>query len=303
MKKMIFVLTALLLAAPAMAGVTFSCAQDGTNPNVVISFIATEDANLPRGMGLVVTCSDDTAISTGTPVATDPCYWVYPGTIDINSAGVVEDYGNPVVATADANTVIIEMGSLHSPTGAGDAGAPSLATSLITLQLTQGSNASTTVTLSADAERGNVVNYAAAEADYSFGAPCTISFGCWTGDAASTTEWESVGSPDCWCASNQPRQCHGDADGLPYGKGNYWVSSQDLNVFLTALNKNYATIEGQVYDHGSYTTPLICADYDHLPYGKGAYRVSSQDLNIFLKWLNKSNLPDPNCQDVTGSQE
>ncbi len=106
-------------------------------------------------------------------------------------------------------------------------------------------------------------------------------------------QWAAVEKPDCWCAVINPRQCHGDADGEPYGKGNYWTSYNDLTVLKAAWNKNYAQIAGQIA--GTPTTSLICADFDHLPYGKGNYRVSYPDLDILKANWNQTNKPDPNC--------
>jgi hypothetical protein len=113
-------------------------------------------------------------------------------------------------------------------------------------------------------------------------------------------EWLSVGKPDCWCYT---RQCHGDADNLPYGKSNYWTSIPDLEVLKAAWNKNLATILGKkVIDFNpsctsSCNVPLICADFDHKPYGKSNYRISIPDLAILKANWNVPNKPDPNCFD------
>jgi hypothetical protein len=310
MKKMIFVLTALLLAAPVMANVTISCAQKGEACQgyaaVDISYAATEDSNLPRGFGLNVSVDSGVTVTGVEAGSANADYWVYPGSIviDTNDPAHVDDYGSPVVGSLPASSVIIEMGSLHYPTEPNGPNSPDMNGLLITLEL---SGTDCNVTVSGNATRGKVVNYAADEADTVYGSSCYIAGPpCWTGVGAEWTAWDNVDRPCCWCSSIQPRQCHGDADGKALGKGNYWVSSEDLNVFVAALNKNYAQIQGQVYNHSGpppYTTDLICADYDHRPQGKGLYRVGSDDLNIFVKWLNTANKPDPNCLDVTGNQD
>jgi hypothetical protein len=97
-------------------------------------------------------------------------------------------------------------------------------------------------------------------------------------------EWLSVGKPDCWC---YPRQCHGDADNLPYGKSNYWVSLPDLAILKNAWNKPLSMLTGTD----------ICADFDYKPYGKSFYRVSLPDLAILKANWNIPNKPDPNCFD------
>lgn len=97
------------------------------------------------------------------------------------------------------------------------------------------------------------------------------------------SEWEAVGKPICWC---YPRQCHGDADGLPFGKFNYWTSNLDLTVMKDAWNKPAAQLVGNE----------ACADFDHLPFGKFDYRVSNLDLAILKDYWNIADGPDPNCQ-------
>jgi hypothetical protein len=310
MKKMFFMLTALLLAVPAMANVSITCQQVGDTNEVQILYDASgDDANRPRAFGLQISTDVCEILSvSGEPVypTDDNDYWVYPGSIDIdtNEPPSVVGQGSPVVGSLPASSIIIEMGSLHYPPEVTSPNAPSSSGVLLSVYVSGDCN----VTVAEDATRGGVVNYAAEPATNNLPYTCDVNIaeGCWTGDAASRAEWESVDSPDCWCASVQPRQCHGDADGRSQGKGNYWVGSDDLNVFVAALNKNYDQIQGQFYNHTGpppYTTLLICADYDHLAQGKGQYRVGSDDLNIFVKWLNTPNMPDPNCLDVTGNQD
>ena len=104
-------------------------------------------------------------------------------------------------------------------------------------------------------------------------------------------EWESVGSPECWVASINPRQCKGDADGLSEGKQNYWVSTNDLDILIAAWNKSFAEIDGQTVGG----VPLICADSDHLPQGKQEYRVSTNDLDILIANWQIADGPAPDC--------
>lgn len=106
--------------------------------------------------------------------------------------------------------------------------------------------------------------------------------GCFPWWHTDYTTWIDVGKPGCWC---YPRQCHGDADGLAYGKKNYWVSIPDLTILKSAWNK---PIEDLVGDG-------ICADFDHRPYGESGYRVTAPDLAILKSNWNIPNGPDPNC--------
>jgi hypothetical protein len=95
-------------------------------------------------------------------------------------------------------------------------------------------------------------------------------------------DWIEVGCPICWC---YPRQCHGDADGLPYAKVNYYVSLPDLTILKNAWNKTAEQL----------TIFEACADFDRKPYGKKNYRVSIPDLQILKSNWNIPDGPDPNC--------
>ncbi len=125
------------------------------------------------------------------------------------------------------------------------------------------------------------------DAGYSAGGSYELFGGFWAIDCFPSThpdyaEWVNVGKPTCWC---YPRQCHGDADGLPEGKSNYWVSQPDLDILLAAWSKPIAGLSGN----------QICADFDHEPQGKSNFRVSTNDLGILLANWSIPDKPDPNC--------
>jgi hypothetical protein len=101
-------------------------------------------------------------------------------------------------------------------------------------------------------------------------------------------EWLEVGEPICWCFS---RQCHGDTDGKPQGKQQYWVSTNDLEVLIAAWNKPFNEIDGKTVDK----VPLICADFDHKAQGTQNYRVSTDDLDILIANWNQANAPAADC--------
>jgi hypothetical protein len=122
MRKLCFMFTALLLTAQALAGgVTISCQQVGDPGDgiVEVSYIADDDANIPRAFGLDITL--DNAETITAIIDANEKYWVYPGTIQIVD-GVVTDEGEPVAPggykTAkggiDTNGMTIEMGSLYA---------------------------------------------------------------------------------------------------------------------------------------------------------------------------------------------
>ena len=287
MKKMIFVLTALLLAAPAMAGLTISCSQDADVNEVAINYVATADVNIPRGLGLEVTIDSGVTV-TGVEAGTeDPNYWVYPGSIiiDTNDPPSVADDGTPLASGQGTSTVILEMGSLHWPTAANSVNAPPQSGRLLVLKL---SGTDCNVSIAGNGTRGNVVDYAAAELvegeDLTY-TGCHLTGDCFPSDDPHYSDWVSLGKPDCWCGSG--RQCHGDADGASEGKGNYWVSLNDLAILKGAWEDNFTPGE-----------PDICADFDHATEGKGNYRVSLNDLAILkANWEDALGGPNPDCLD------
>jgi hypothetical protein len=271
MKKMFFVLTALLLTVPALANVTISCAQYGLygqgKKAVVISYVATEDTNLPRGFGLNVSVSGGVTI---TSVAyTNPKYWVYPGSIviDTNDPPEVVSQGTPVASGLGTSNVILEMGSLHYPTGPTGPNSPALSAVLIRLNL---SGTGCTVTVSGNGTRGNVVNYAAEEAVVVYGPPCVMADECLKNTAPEYAVWTNAtyDNPVCWCFK---RQCRGDGDGL--AQGPLWVSTNDLALLRLAIGKPVLPVGG------------ICSDYDHA--AQGPLRVSTNDLTILRSWIGK----------------
>ena len=193
-------------------------------------------------------------------------YWVYPGSIDINEAGEVNDVGTPIADPCQlpsdtegglgTNGVTIEMGSLYVGEGAPP-------TSGVLLKLIVDDNCK--IEMAENVSRGGVVMEGV-------GAKTTVNFT--PGSAtlytyADAAEWRRVGQPKCWCRFRNPRQCLGDADGKSQGRNNYWVSTDDQDLVNTAWN-----IAG---GSGALSGNMICADFDHLAQGRNNYRVSTDD--------------------------
>jgi len=178
--------------------------------------------------------------------------------------------------------ITVEMGSLYDTQG------PALSGTLCVV----GTSDATSLSVTTNATRGNVVLEDASEATVDLSGATDVEIG---GAAGYTgpypAEWQAVGQPDCWVASINPRQCHGDADGKSQGKQKYWVSTDDLDVLIDAWGKTFAAIDG-LEKNG---TPLICADFDNLPQGKQKYRVSTDDLDILTANWQKANAPAPDC--------
>jgi hypothetical protein len=179
--------------------------------------------------------------------------------------------------------ITIEMGSLY------DTQAPATSGTLCVLDVSQACN----MTVALNATRGNVVLEDASEATVDLTGAENVPIGG-TGPTYGgpyPEQWEAVGKPDCWCAEVNPRQCHGDADGLSAGKQKYWVSSNDLDILVAGWNKPFEEIEGQEFAG----VPLICADFNNNYAGKKKWRVSSDDLDILVLNWNQANLPAADC--------
>ncbi len=312
MKKIVFALVVLMFAAPAWADVniTVEVGECEANTVVTVSFEAGTEANLVRAFGLNIQCDNDANIIEVTPIMVGACteleqgYGIFPGTIIIDAQGNVTDVGTPAAeygdlpsdtlpGPPDGNGVTIELASLYAPVGPGSPNAPDVFGPLLTFKVDKTCNVTITANVSRAGPTGVVmenpdevviVNLPAA-----FLVEVCVDEGCYTG--MESIEWEAVGSPPCWCRSVNPRQCHGDSVGDAQGRYNYWVGTNDLDVFVAAWNKPFADIEGLDVNG----TPLICADCDHLPQGRYDYRVSVNDLNIFVANWNQPESPDADC--------
>ncbi|UCF43820.1 MAG: hypothetical protein JSV99_02530 [Planctomycetota bacterium] len=309
MKKILFmVLAVAVLVVPAWAVVTISALPvqvdvDGTPADTdEVAITYSTDANVVRAFAvdIVVVPQDGETDGNCAPLivavneaALDPCYWVYPGSIDINEAGEVNDFGTPVGDPCqlpsdtqpglDSNGITIEMGSLY-------VGETPPASSGVLLKIVIDDNCK--ITMSENVSRGGIVMEGVPAKDPVNFNPGNSSI--YTGPQPQ--EWRRVGRPKCWCRYKGGRQCHGDADGMPYGKNNYYVSIPDADIFNAAQSKPYSDM---IDPNGDYYTlngvPWICADFDHLPYGKNDYRVSIPDADVFNLYQSIADGPDANC--------
>jgi hypothetical protein len=182
------------------------------------------------------------------------------------------------------------MGSLHYPAEVTSPNAPPSSGVLVEITV----DADCNVTISGEADRGEVVNYEAeaAVAVYT-GCQVTLAAECFNSGHADYGEWVNVGKPESWCYKYQ---CYGDADGKENGNilvGYSRVREEDLNI----LNSGWKV--------GGYTDPVshpwIAADFDRTLNGNalvGYSRIREQDLNILnANWKDDSGIPlsSPNC--------
>jgi hypothetical protein len=218
MKRFIMVLLVLLLAAPAMAEVRITAADEGNGDGwVAITYDAdTGEGKRPRAFGLNIAVSDGN-IADYNVVGAQP-FRIYMGNIDINDVtGDIDNFGSPVAPNTapddpcqlGSSPIVIEMGSIYDPCIPSNPNQPGYSGLLIKVQASEDCN----ITLSANAARADtgVILEDGSSADVNFVAATNIpvSFGCYTGP--DVTEWNNLGQPASWC---NPRQCHGDADGL-----------------------------------------------------------------------------------------
>lgn len=313
--RKLFILLAVLIATPVFA---LSIDMNDLGGGVVaIQYSDANALNLPRAFALEFTVDSPLATITlnsgsykndGVTEAGDPCgFGIYPARIVIDGNGNPVSYGSPLADPCDpgsgngdgSDDVVLEFGSLYYK----DANAPATSGTLCTLTI-DCSAATTDVNLTMVDEavyRGGVLleDGTPVAVDQTILICEVIATECFPGSPGDPAydEWAAVGKPGCWCVENDPdanpRQCHGDADGISEGKGNYWTSFNDLAVLKAGWNQNYAAIAGLTA--GDPATPLICADFDHVAEGKGSYRVSFNDLAILKANWNQANLPDPNC--------
>ena len=293
MRKTFFVLVVAMLTTPVWAAVTITATDLGEG--VVAIDYSSDEIELARAFALDITVDAGTidAISDFAVGDDNNGYGIFPAnfsryiTVD-PATGEVSDWSvagySPVADGNDpgalgglgTNGITIEMGSLYGTQAPPNQGRLCTVTCSETCLLTVTTNAT----------RGNVVLEDASEATVDLTAATNVQITI--GAIASYTgpqmdEWIAVGKPDCWCASINPRQCHGDADGASQGPNTYWVSTNDVDILIAAWNKPLASLIGN----------QICADFDHL--SQGEYRVSTNDLDILIANWQLADAPAPDC--------
>ncbi len=295
MKKIFFALIIVILAAPVWADITIT-ATDLGDGKVAIDYSGTERA---RAFALDITVSAGAIVSIDNYPKGDnnSGYGIFPANfsrfISVNpETGEVDDWNiadyTPVANADDpgaleglgSNGITIEMGSLY------DANAPALAGRLCTITCSE----ECLISVTTNAIRGNVVLEDGSEATVVLGGaterPVSGAVSASAFSALSSvqrSQWEAVGRPSCWLRSVNPRQCHGDADGNSQSSSKYWVSTNDLDILISAWNKPLSALTGN----------QICADFDHR--AQSGYRVSTNDLDILIANWQIADGPAPDC--------
>jgi len=299
MKKLLFVLMALLAAAPAMA-VQIKATDEGSGV-VRIDYIRTASEQRARAFGIDLSITSGNAVfssivagsfKTGESSASNPAFGIFPGRITITSSGTVTDYGNPQAvpgsAGYNASGITLELGSLYK----GDANSPAPGTAAATVQLCKIKYTGSTdsfVTITANATRGGVVFEDANAVPSPTLTGTTIVFAppseCVKTSAPFYSDWSAFGKPSCWCF---PRNCKGDADGGAQGAaktGYYYVGTNDLNVLMAAWQIKQPPYGSGINSKSYGSVQYVCSDFSHSAQGAaktGYYRVGTDDLNALM---------------------
>jgi hypothetical protein len=147
MKEIVIALAAIIVAAaPTMASVDITLTQVGDTNEIIISYDATSEApNLVRAFALNIQLHNDAKILEVTGISSD--YYIFPGTIQIDSQGNVTDFGTALadyndlpgdtLPGLDSNGITIEMASLYAPVGPGSPNAPAKTGDLLSIRISK----------------------------------------------------------------------------------------------------------------------------------------------------------------------
>jgi hypothetical protein len=209
MRKIIFALVLLVLAAPASAEVLITAAQVGDEPNVLVSYVNTEDQNV-RAFALNIVIDGlkqgggAATISAVQCLSTD--YYVYPGSIEITDnevtgegSCVCDDSYDDTLPGIDSNGVTIEMASLYSPNDPDHNVGPAMSGDLVLLTID--GCADVTITITANELRGKIVMEDATSKDPNApgGVAGLVPCGCMDPEDPDYANWVLAGEPNCWC--------------------------------------------------------------------------------------------------------
>jgi hypothetical protein len=289
MRKLMLIVAAIAIAAPALATVNIGVTDLG-GKQAAITYTCTAGEDV-RAFALDVTVDAGvieavSGFKTGESVAGSLGYGIFPGNFRDYIDPAAPNWGDanytPIAPSGDPDAlgglgtagVTLELGSLYV-----DANAPAASGTLCVLSVSEGCN----MCVVANDSRGGVVLEDATAAPTNLPlTPCVaIAAGsCYSGP--SPADWETLGEPDCWCGADGvvtqwPYQCYGDADNLTQGIPKYRVYTSDYDILAANWKKKI-------------TDPTLnpCADFDHLAQGIPKYRVYTSDYDrLASNWKKK----------------
>ena len=292
MKKLIFVLTLLLLMSPVWANVNVFCTPDDNEVSVYYA-MDVADSNRPVAFGLDIQA--DSGATVAAPSYVNPNFWVYPGSIDVNTEGdppTIDGNGVPYGDPCDHadtkpgpgyNGMTIEVGALFSPPEVNSVNAPPSSGLLLKFAVSADCN----VTIAENVIRGGVVLVGGDAVDPNFGT-CSVTQECLKSTDPGYTYWkDDFGSPECWCYR---KQCNGDGNGASgFGRP---VTITDLDILRDA----YGLLKADVIGRTVGGVPSICSDFNHTQgFGRP---VTISDLDILREYYGDLEATVPQCPDT-----
>lgn len=290
MKKMVLLAAVMMIAAPAMATITFAVTdnEDGT---FTVSY--TSDAgDLPRGVAIKVdvTGNDITGIVADSQLAAfnaniDHLYSNPGDDLDTPGQNALALDGAPGVFVS-GHIAVISAGVLDTAGGQGAGPSSSDPDGLITITTDMVAGETALVTLTADVFRGpgSGVVGSVIDSNLSGGGFVEQVITAPPEECLKETDpgyafWLAGGEPDCWCYR---RHCRGDADGVMSGP--FHVAMPDLQLLIPYFN---------VFG----ITDALCADFDHIT--AGPFRVGMPDLQLLIPWFNVMDIPAGNVPECS----
>jgi hypothetical protein len=310
MRKVLFVLSALLIASPAMAvpNVDITCTQD-EGGWVTLGYDVTRGAEEPRLRALALDVSvnvgkivairgykqGESYYDAGPPVVDNRGYGIFPGSVDLTDP-LNPVWGDPVspddlpgAAGTGIGTqrVILEMGSLYDASVPGNE-PPEPTGDLCQLRLTVSSGAVVTVVEEVTHRGGIVMEDPGVVPTTNVGSPTALCAPVWNYTGPNTIQWNFLGDPPYWDAHSQ---CYGDSDAgdEPFGRGMVDVGMNDVPLLLAGFRQAAFTCDAQQRPTQAWPcNPTDCvwaaADFDHENevYGRGCVAVGMLDVDVLL---------------------
>jgi hypothetical protein len=212
MKKIVFAVVVLMLAAPAGASQVFiTCAQVPNEPNIIISYNDEYNPGNPvRCFGLDLQLDNAETVLEVECLSAD--YYVYPGQFSYDgqtpSFGTCDCTGK-AGALPGPNGVTIEMCSLYADDDPDHNEPPAASGPLVRVKV----SGECCISITPNALRGGVVLEDNAVVEPNVPGPndcCVSGLDCFPKTDPKYAQWVTQGKPEAWCCTNQR---NGDATG------------------------------------------------------------------------------------------
>jgi len=329
MRRILLIVAMLLVAAPAMAGVSVKAVHlpRGGGTPFEMTCCAVEVNYTSDAPGQVRAFALDINVDSGfiirairnfqSGVSTDksPCvygYGIFPGKfrdyIDPNNPAWTDPNYNPVAPSGDpdaktglgTDAITVELGSLYY----GDANKPTQDGTLFRIEVipSEFGAAECNLTLAVNSTRGGVVDINGDPITPTFptNGTCKVTyldcFPCWPPfGAASLTqyaEWLTVFKPNCWCGQAGVPVWNTQCKGDADNKTETFSKYRVYKSDYAKLALCWAKKETQM----RFDPNCICADFDHRYETFSKYRVYKSDYaRLAANWAKKETQLKPFC--------